>query len=61
MPNNRCMNDSRYWSGCTSRFVQRFSEIPASSQIPEAFQEFANMNGRAVKIKKGAPRIQQWR
>jgi len=52
VPNNRGMNDSRYWPGRTSRFVQRFSEIPPSNQIPEAFQEFAHMNRRTMKIKK---------
>jgi hypothetical protein len=46
------MNDSRYRSGRTSRFVERFSEIPTSNQIPEAFQEFAHMNRRPMKIKK---------
>jgi hypothetical protein len=46
------MNDPRYWTWRSGRFVQRFREIAAPNKIRETLQEFADVDCRPMQVKE---------
>ena len=46
------MNHSRHRAWRAGGFVQSLGEIATPDEIGKSFQEFAYMDGRAMKIKK---------